>query len=273
MITLIFSDGARLVEDFLDQAEETAWLEAIDASEWSHEIGRRVQHYGFRYDYSRRTSGRTEPAAPFPAWATAAAERLEDVFGGTRPEQCIVNEYLPGQGIGMHADGRRIRPRRRVDLARGRLADALPAALRAAVQPRWARRRQDRHAAGALGARADRSGPKPLDARNRPPRQPPPSATAASRRPSARWPERLHYPSHARAATAAPRMTHSASRGGTHARADRTVARHRRTVPDPARNQRRGPRRGSSSGCRASTGSAGGTGGRSRARTSGTPTT
>ena len=104
MITLVFSDGARLVEDFLDRAEETAWLEAIDASEWSHEIGRRVQHYGFRYDYSRRTSGRAEPAAPFPAWATAAADRLEDVFGGTRPEQCIVNEYLPGQGIGMHAD-------------------------------------------------------------------------------------------------------------------------------------------------------------------------
>lgn len=104
MTESIFSNGARLLEDFLDRAEETAWLEAIDTSDWSHEIGRRVQHYGFRYDYSRRTSGRAAAAAPFPAWATAAASRLEDLFGGTPPEQCIVNEYLPGQGIGMHAD-------------------------------------------------------------------------------------------------------------------------------------------------------------------------
>ena len=63
-----------------------------------------MQHYGFRYDYDRRTAGRAEPAAPLPPWAQDAAARLEDLFGGTRPEQCIVNEYLPGQGIGMHAD-------------------------------------------------------------------------------------------------------------------------------------------------------------------------
>ncbi|MDE2906768.1 MAG: alpha-ketoglutarate-dependent dioxygenase AlkB [Acidobacteriota bacterium] len=104
MTTLLFSDGAQLLEDFIDRAEETAWLEAIDAGDWSHEIGRRVQHYGFRYDYSRRTAGRAAPAAPFPAWARAAAARLEEHFGGATSEQCIVNEYLPGQGIGMHAD-------------------------------------------------------------------------------------------------------------------------------------------------------------------------
>ena len=39
-----------------------------------------------------------------PAWARAAAARLEAHFDGRAPEQCIVNEYLPGQGIGMHAD-------------------------------------------------------------------------------------------------------------------------------------------------------------------------
>ena len=103
-MTSILNDGARLIEDFLDHATETAWLEAIDTAEWSREIGRRVQHYGFRYDYSRRTAGRAAPAAPFPAWTTAAAELLEGIFGGTRPDQCIVNEYLPWQGIGMHAD-------------------------------------------------------------------------------------------------------------------------------------------------------------------------
>ena len=32
------------------------------------------------------------------------AERLAPWFDGAAPEQCIVNEYVPGQGIGMHAD-------------------------------------------------------------------------------------------------------------------------------------------------------------------------
>ena len=31
-------------------------------------------------------------------------------FGGALPEQCIVNEYRPGQAIGMHADHRDFGP-------------------------------------------------------------------------------------------------------------------------------------------------------------------
>lgn len=46
------------------------------------------------------------PAAPFPPWAAAMAQRLRDHFSGTLATQCIVNEYRPGQGIGMHADRR-----------------------------------------------------------------------------------------------------------------------------------------------------------------------
>ena len=61
-----------------------------------------------------RTSGHSRPGTPRrglrpcrgtpPAGAKAAATRLEEHFGGAAPEQCIVNEYLPGQEIGMHAD-------------------------------------------------------------------------------------------------------------------------------------------------------------------------
>ena len=38
------------------------------------------------------------------------AERVRAHFGGTLPVQCIVNEYRPGQGIGMHADHRDFGP-------------------------------------------------------------------------------------------------------------------------------------------------------------------
>ena len=34
------------------------------------------------------------------------AARLRPHFGAALPVQCIVNEYRPGQGIGMHADHR-----------------------------------------------------------------------------------------------------------------------------------------------------------------------
>ncbi len=36
--------------------------------------------------------------------AEVMADRLREHFGGALPAQCIVNEYRPGQGIGMHAD-------------------------------------------------------------------------------------------------------------------------------------------------------------------------
>ena len=38
------------------------------------------------------------------------ADRLRPHFAGALPVQCIVNEYLPGQGIGMHADHRDFGP-------------------------------------------------------------------------------------------------------------------------------------------------------------------
>ena len=38
------------------------------------------------------------------------ADRLRPHFGGVLAVQCIVNEYHPGQGIGMHADHRDFGP-------------------------------------------------------------------------------------------------------------------------------------------------------------------
>ena len=100
----IFDQGARLVPAVVTEAEEQRILMRIAAAPWLSDLSRRVQHYGFRYDYSARASGRHAPAPAFPRWATVIGERLRPLFGGIRPEQCIVNEYRSGQGIGMHAD-------------------------------------------------------------------------------------------------------------------------------------------------------------------------
>ena len=98
----IFDQGAVLVPALVTPAEERRLLQRIAEAPWMTDIGRRVQHYGFNYDY--RGSGPPVSAAPFPRWAEVMADRLAPWFEGALPEQCIVNEYQVGQGIGMHAD-------------------------------------------------------------------------------------------------------------------------------------------------------------------------
>ena len=100
----ILEDGALVVRGFVTPAEERRILERIAAAPWLLDLNRRVQHYGFRYDYTN--PGAREPAAPFPLWTEHMARRLLQYFDGVLPTQCIVNEYRPGQGIGMHTDHR-----------------------------------------------------------------------------------------------------------------------------------------------------------------------
>ena len=100
----IFDEGARLVPDIVTEAEERRILMRIADAPWLTNLSRRVQHYGYRYSYRDRATDRHAPAPAFPRWADVIGERLRPLFDGRLPEQCIVNEYRPGQGIGMHAD-------------------------------------------------------------------------------------------------------------------------------------------------------------------------
>ena len=104
----VFAHGAVIVPDFVTPAEEERILLRIAQAPWMTELRRRVQHYGYRYSYTG--TSRPVPAAPFPRWAEVMADRLLPHFGGALPVQCIVNEYRPGQGIGMHADHRDFGP-------------------------------------------------------------------------------------------------------------------------------------------------------------------
>ena len=104
----IFAHGAVIVPDFVTPAEEARILLRIAEAPWLPELRRRAQRYGFRYSYSG--GGSREPAPAFPRWAQCMADRLRPHFAGALPVQCIVNEYRPGQGIGMHADHRDFGP-------------------------------------------------------------------------------------------------------------------------------------------------------------------
>jgi alkylated DNA repair dioxygenase AlkB len=98
-------DGLILVENFVDEQEEAALIEAIDAREWSDQLKRRTQQYGYIYDYSSKgSSGSSKKAEPIPEAFRVIVERMSDKSLLHDPDQVIVNEYQPGQGIGAHID-------------------------------------------------------------------------------------------------------------------------------------------------------------------------
>ncbi|MDE2670437.1 MAG: alpha-ketoglutarate-dependent dioxygenase AlkB [Chloroflexota bacterium] len=97
--------GAIYEPGFLTEAECEHLLNAIDAQEehWMTGLQRRVQHFGWKYDYSSRGTG--ERADPVPDFILPIAEKLrERGWFSSVPDQVIINEYEPGQGIGAHAD-------------------------------------------------------------------------------------------------------------------------------------------------------------------------
>ena len=93
--------------EFLRSEECERLLADIDArdEQWRDDLRRRVQHYGWRYDYKARAVTADMRLGPLPDFILPVAERLrEGGWFAQTPDQVIVNEYKPGQGIAAHAD-------------------------------------------------------------------------------------------------------------------------------------------------------------------------
>jgi alkylated DNA repair dioxygenase AlkB len=88
-------------------------LKSLDAMQWipvsNSNSSRKVQHYGYLYDYI--TKKINIPTNQFPQFLKNMAEEIEDIclkLQITSPNykfnQCIVNNYECGQGIRTHTD-------------------------------------------------------------------------------------------------------------------------------------------------------------------------
>ncbi|WP_299869629.1 alpha-ketoglutarate-dependent dioxygenase AlkB [uncultured Hoeflea sp.] len=97
--------GAFYLPSFISPEEEAGFVGHLDAGDWNAELRRRVQHFGYRYDYKARTVTSDAYPGPLPEWLQDMSERLVAMrlFDGA-PDQVIANEYLPGQGISAHID-------------------------------------------------------------------------------------------------------------------------------------------------------------------------
>lgn len=98
-------EGLKLVEDLLTEGEEHALLSRIIAGPWDHTLARRTQQYGYRYNY-KGVSVNPEPIAAIPDWLQHVVTRLVERGIMETPQQVIINEYKPGQGISAHTDHR-----------------------------------------------------------------------------------------------------------------------------------------------------------------------
>ncbi len=97
--------GLRYIPDFLSVDKEEELVKIIDSQKWGVGLKRRVQHYGWRYDYKARQIDESMYLGDLPDWADELAHRLvSKKLVRQLPDQVIVNEYIDNQGIAGHTD-------------------------------------------------------------------------------------------------------------------------------------------------------------------------
>ena len=98
-------NGLKYIPNFIDKSEVKSFIDSINSEEWLSDIKRRVQHYGFKYDYKARLIDYSMFIGQLPHWAMTMAQKLfDEKHIGVLPDQLIINEYEPGQGIANHVD-------------------------------------------------------------------------------------------------------------------------------------------------------------------------
>jgi alkylated DNA repair dioxygenase AlkB len=98
-------EGLVYVQNYISKDDEKKLLEIIDAQPWLNDLKRRVQHYGYRYNYKSRRIDLSMKVGNLPDWLNNLAQRLyAEGYFKEIPDQVIINEYEPGQGISPHID-------------------------------------------------------------------------------------------------------------------------------------------------------------------------
>jgi alkylated DNA repair dioxygenase AlkB len=95
--------GLTYIPNYISAAHEESLIKLIDAKEWNLQLKRRTQHYGYKYDYKARVINAASYLGAMPDWLEELCEGLKNIFP-KKPDQVIVNEYLPGEGIASHID-------------------------------------------------------------------------------------------------------------------------------------------------------------------------
>ncbi len=97
--------GLSCIKNYITADRHNKLLAQVDEQVWLEDIKRRVQHYGFKYDYRARKVNYDMHIGELPRWLEELSKELYwDKYMPEVADQVIVNEYLPGQGISAHVD-------------------------------------------------------------------------------------------------------------------------------------------------------------------------
>jgi alkylated DNA repair dioxygenase AlkB len=118
--------GLIIINDVIKPWQEELLIRKADEKKWDSWLKRRTQHYGYQYHYDTRRLGSAVPISLFirrTRWhieniirkktnlkilgTKSPADSETNDWSGKYPayfDQCIANEYMPGQGIGTHTD-------------------------------------------------------------------------------------------------------------------------------------------------------------------------
>ena len=102
---ILLIKGLEYHKDFITISEHKELLAIIDSQFWLDDLKRRVQHYGYKYDYKKRSIDKSMLLGDIPNWCKNIGQQMLDKgIIDFMPDQVIVNEYMPGQGIANHID-------------------------------------------------------------------------------------------------------------------------------------------------------------------------
>jgi alkylated DNA repair dioxygenase AlkB len=97
--------GLLYIPNYISQAHHDRLVETIDEQPWRDDLSRRTQHYGWVYDYRAKKVDPSLYLGALPLWLQRIAAHLQsDCLIPATPDQVIINEYHPGQGIADHID-------------------------------------------------------------------------------------------------------------------------------------------------------------------------
>ena len=89
--------GLEIYPNFITAKEEKELINSIDNSPWLNDLKRRVQHYGYKYDYRARKIDNSLYLGALPSWSEIIIQKmLDDKIINFTPDQAIVNEYKIG---------------------------------------------------------------------------------------------------------------------------------------------------------------------------------
>ena len=96
--------GLFLYPNFIDAIREQQLLEEIEQQQWTIDYTRRLQYYGYRNELEKPYDLISFPVPIPPQIYQLSKEITEQNILLYQPDQVIINEYAPGEGIKPHKD-------------------------------------------------------------------------------------------------------------------------------------------------------------------------